>query len=70
MVIMPNNYGQREPIIIKPGSLACIYVTASVEAEFLIIDQNRKMQEEENKIASKVNAFKDLLALPIMGDPS
>ena len=37
---------------------AGIYVTASVEDECHMIDQNRKMQEEENIITSKVNVFK------------
>ena len=35
-----------------------IYVTASVKSECHMISQNRNIQEEEKKIASKVNAFK------------
>ena len=39
----------------NPYSSAGIYVTASVEAKCRMIDQNSKMQEEENKRKSKVN---------------
>ena len=42
----------------KSVSSSGIYVTASVEAECHMISQNRKMQEEENKRTSKVNALK------------
>ena len=42
----------------KSVSSSGIYVTASVEAECHMISQNRKMQEEEKKRTSKVNALK------------
>ena len=42
----------------NPEYSAGIYVTASMEDECHMIDQNRKMQEEENIITSKVNVFK------------
>ena len=41
----------------NPEYSAGIYVTASVEDECHMIDQNRKMQEEENIITSKVNVL-------------
>ena len=41
----------------NPYPKTFIYVTESVESYLRMISQNRKMQEEENKIASKVNAF-------------
>ena len=43
----------------NPEYSAGIYVTVSVEDECHMIDQNRKMQEEENIITSKVNVFKN-----------
>ena len=46
MVRMPNRGGEEEVIIIKPDSSYGIYVTASVEAQCILIAQNQKMREE------------------------
>ena len=70
MVIITKKYGDGEPRRMNPDSSAVIYVTASVEAECRMIAQNWKMKGEENKRASKVNAFKNLPALPSVGSPS
>ena len=42
----------------NPESSAGIYVTASVEAQCRMIDENRKIKEEEKIKNSKVNALK------------
>ena len=69
MVIMPKKDGEGEPSRMKPDSSSGMYVTESVEAKCNIISQNWKMQDEENKRASKVNTFNNLLALPSVGVP-
>ena len=43
----------------NPEYSSGIYVTASVEDECHMIDHNRKMQEKENIITSKVNVLKN-----------
>ena len=47
-----------ETIRLNPDSLTGIYVTILVEYEYRMNNQNRKMQERENKIVSKVNGLK------------
>ena len=42
----------------NPDSSSGIYVTASVEAQYILIAQNRKMKEEEKVKNTKVNALK------------
>ena len=42
----------------NPDSSAGIYVTASVEAQYRMISENRKIKEEEKIKNSKVNALK------------
>ena len=56
-VRITSKYGEVEPSIMNPGSSARIYINASVEAECRMISQSQKIQEEENKGASKVNSF-------------
>ena len=57
MVIISKKDGEGEPRRMNPESSTRIYVTASVETECRMIAQNWKMQDDENKIASKVNMF-------------
>ena len=57
-VRMPKKYGEGESSRMNPGSSSRIYANASVEAEYHMIAQNWKMQEEEKKIAPKVNVLK------------
>ena len=42
----------------NPDSSVGIYVTASVESQCRMIDENRKIKEEEKIKNSKVNALK------------
>ena len=42
----------------NPDSSSGIYVTASAEAQCILIAQNQKMKEEENIKNTKVNALK------------
>ena len=42
----------------NPDTSAGIYVTGSVEAQFILIDQNRKMKEEDNIKNTKVHTLK------------
>ena len=58
MVRTINKYGEVEPSIMNPDSSSGIYFTVSVQDECHMISQNRKMQEEENKRASKLNPLK------------
>ena len=58
VVRMPKRNGEEEGIIINPESSSGIYVTASVEAEFRLIAQNRRIKEEDNIKIIKVNALK------------
>ena len=44
MVSMPNRDVEEEGRRMKPDSSAGIYVTSSVEAQFRLIAQNRKMK--------------------------
>ena len=67
MARMSNKYGGAETSRMNPDSSIEIYVTVAVEDEGRIIFQNQKIREEENKIAPKVNLFKNILMLPSMG---
>ena len=58
MVRMPNRDEVEEVSITRPESSARIYVTASVEAQYRMIAQNRKMKEEEKIKNIKLNALK------------
>ena len=58
MVRMPNKSGEEEGRGINPESSAGISVTASVESQCRLIDQNRNMKEEEKINNTKVNALK------------
>ena len=58
MVRMTNRDKGEEGRRMNPDSSAGIYVTASVEARFILIAQNRKMKEEEKIKNTKVNALK------------
>ena len=58
MVRMPNKEREEEGRIMNPDSSAGIYVTASVEAQYRMIADNRKIKEEEKTKNSKVNALK------------
>ena len=58
MVRMPKRYREEKFIRMNPGYSADIHVTASVEAEFRLIAQNRKMKEEEKIEIIKVDARK------------
>ena len=58
MVRMPNMDNGEEGIRMNPDSSDGIYVTALVEARCRLIDQNRKMKEEEKIKNKKVNALK------------
>ena len=58
MVRMPNKDGEEEGIRMNPDSSAGIYVTASVEAQCILIAQKRKMKEEDNIKNIKANALK------------
>ena len=58
MVRMPNREREEEGRRMNPESSAGIYVTASVEAQCRMIDENRKIKGEENIKNSKVNALK------------
>ena len=64
MIIITKKDGEGETIRMKPDSSAGIYVTTSVEAECHMLFQNQKMQEEEKKRTPKVNALKNLPAIP------
>ena len=55
---IPKRYGEEEGRIINPKSSSGIYVTASVEAECILIAQNRNMKEQEKIKILKVNALK------------
>ena len=56
-VIITKKNREGKPSRTNPDSSAGIYVIASVEPEFRMIYQNHNIQEEENKISPKVNAF-------------
>ena len=58
MVRMPNRDKEEEGRIMKPESSDGIYVTSSVEAQCILIAQNRNMKEEERIKNTKVNALK------------
>ena len=58
MVRMPNRYGEEEFRRMKPDVSAGIYVTLSVEAQWILIAQKQKMKEAENINNTKVNALK------------
>ena len=58
MIRMPNMDKGEEGIRMNPDSSDGIYVTALVEARCILIDQNRKMKEEEKIKNTKVNALK------------
>ena len=57
MLRIPNRDKEEEGRIMNPDSSAGIYVTASVESQFRLIAQNRKMKEEEKINNTKVNAL-------------
>ena len=57
IIRIPKKDREVEPRRMDHNSSAGIYVTASVEAECRMISQSQKIQEEENKGASKVNSF-------------
>ena len=58
MVRMPDMYSEEDVRRMKPDSSDEIHVTASVEAQYILIPQNRKMKEEEKIKNTKVNALK------------
>ena len=55
---MPNRDGEEEGSRMNPDSSAGIYVTASVEAQCILIAQNRNIKEEENIKNTKLNYLK------------
>ena len=58
MVRMPKRDGDKEGRIIYADSSSWIYANALVEADCRLIDQNRKMKEEEKIKSIKLNALK------------
>ena len=58
MASMPNMDVEEEVVIINPDSSSGIYVTASVESQYILISPNWKMKEEEKINNTNVNALK------------
>ena len=58
MVRIPNKDGEEEVRIMNPDSSAGIYITASLEAQCILIAQKRKKKDEEKIKNTKANALK------------
>ena len=58
MVRMPNMDVEEEFVTMNPYSSSGIYVTASVESQYILVAQNWNMKEEEKIKNTNVNALK------------